>query len=152
MRQIVLGISLCWVLTNCTQSEEICVFIPEGAPVEVQYVSLTDSFLTVSSKQDLVQLLDKHHVLRDHFFRRDQYPDDSVFVNELYNRFTNAHIDTLGMEVKRVFGNEEDLKNEFAEAFKNLKYYYPEIRMPKIETVTSGFENDLFVDIIGFIE
>jgi hypothetical protein len=121
------------------------VFIPNGEPVEIQYTSLTDSFLTISSKQDLVQLLDKHHVLRDHFFRRDQYPDDSVFVNELYNRFTNAHIDTLGMDVKRVFGNEADLKNEFAEAFKNLKYYYPEIRIPKIETVTSGLENDLFV-------
>src|SRR5690606_32739493 len=53
--------------------------------------------------------------------------------------------DTLAQEVKRVFGTEEKLKNELIQAFKNLKYYYPETTIPRIETVISGIENDMLV-------
>jgi hypothetical protein len=54
-------------------------------------------------------------------------------------------MDTLRMEVQRVFGDESDLKEQFTKAFKNLKYYYPTAQIPKIETTISGLDNDLFV-------
>jgi hypothetical protein len=49
------------------------------------------------------------------------------------------------MEVKRVFGDENALRLEFIDAFENLTYYYPNARIPKIETVLSGLENDMVV-------
>jgi len=133
--------------SGCGDPEEKCAFVPETSNIvlEMEFVSLADSFVNTSSKEQLVKLLDHHRVMRDYFFRRDQYPNDSVFVNELYRRFTNPHIDTLRKEVQRVFGDEEGLKMEFLEAFKNLKYYYPEIRIPTVETTISGLDNDLFV-------
>jgi len=51
----------------------------------------------------------------------------------------------LLLETKRVFNDGAELKKEFAAAFTNLKYYYPEIRLPRIETVITGLESDLFV-------
>jgi hypothetical protein len=86
----------------------------------------------------LVKFLTRHPILRDQIFRRDEFPNDSVFINELYARFTNQHIDTLLSEVNRVFGDGAGLKSEFEQAFSNLKYYYPEIRIPKIQTVITG--------------
>jgi isoleucyl-tRNA synthetase len=37
------------------------------------------------------------------------------------------------------------LEAEFEEAFANLKYYYPDFTPPKIQTVVSGLDTDLFV-------
>lgn len=136
-------------LASCTRDEEEqgCAFIPEtsGIAVTVSFTSLTDSLANVKSKTQLVTMLDHHPALREFFFKRQQYPNDSAFINELYRRFTHKSLDTLAMEVKRVFGTEENLKAEFTQAFKNLKYYYPEMNIPRIETAISGFETDMYV-------
>ena len=136
-------------LSSCGPEEEEqgCAFIPEtsGIEVELNLTSLSDSLASVNSKRALVKILDGHEILREIFFKRSQYPTDSAFINELYKRFTNIHLDTLAMDVKRVFGNEEKLKAEFTQAFKNLKYYYPEMQIPRIETAISGFETDMYV-------
>jgi hypothetical protein len=142
---LLVGICL---LSSCKNEEEQgCAFIPDtsGIEVEMKLTSLSDSLANVTSKAALVKILDGHQVLREIFFKRSQYPNDSAFINELYKRFTNIHLDTLAMDVKRVFGDEEKLRAEFTQAFKNLKYYYPEIRAPRIETVISGFETDMYV-------
>lgn len=147
MRYLILFVAGLLFLSGCGEEKEECAFIPEtsGTSVDLKYESLSDTLINLSSKTELVKLLDRHRVLRDHFFRRDQYPNDSVFVNELYHRFTNPHIDTLLMEVRRVFNDESELKSQFTEAFKNLRYYYPGIQIPKVETVISGLDNDMFV-------
>lgn len=136
-------------LASCgSNDEDSCVFIPETGNiiVELNYTSLTDSLVSVKSKAEMVSLLSKHDVLREIFYNRSQYPNDSAFINKLYEKFTNIHIDTLAQEVKRVFGTEQKLKEELTQAFKNLRYYYPEATIPRIETVISGFETDMFVN------
>jgi hypothetical protein len=145
--QFAMTIIVIFLLTACGEEKEECAFIPEtsNTSIDLDFKSLSDTLVNISTKEQLVKLLDKHRVLRDQFFRRDQYPNDSVFVNALYKRFTNPHIDSLLMETHRVFGDESELKKEFTEAFKNLRYYDPDSRTPRIETVISGFDNDMFV-------
>ena len=127
-------------LASCNpEKEEACAFQPEITnKVDLDFEVLHDSLTNFKSKRDLVKFLTGHPALRDHMFRRAEFPNDSVFINELYSRFTNPHIDTLTMEVKRIFGDGAGLKAEFKEAFSNLKYYYPQIRTPKIQTVITG--------------
>lgn len=136
-------------LSSCgsEDDEQGCAFVPETSSIDVplSLTSLSDSLTGVKSKAELVKILDNHKALRELFFKRQQYPNDSAFINELYRRFTHKSFDTLTMEVKRVFGNEEKLKEEFTQAFKNLKYYFPEIYIPRIETAVSGFETDMYV-------
>ena len=50
------------------------------------------------------------------------------------------------MEVQQVFGDLSSLTEELTEAFKYLKYYYPEANIPRISTAITGFAgNDLYV-------
>lgn len=127
-------------------NEEKCVFIPEPqAAIDLKMESLEDALPAITSKAELVSFFSKHTTLRDYFFNRPAYPDDSVFINEFYHRFTNPHLDTLLMETKKVFGDNAELKSEFAQAFANLKYYYPDFNPPKIITVITGLESDLYV-------
>lgn len=142
----VLGISM--MLTACDSSQEdACIPTPDTGDLHValSYQSLADSFVHVSSKAALVELLTRHEVMRDYFFQRPQYPNDSVFVNDLYARLTNPHMDTLLQEVHRVFGDEAALKQQFTEAFRNLLYYYPDATVPTVVTTLSGLQTDLFV-------
>ncbi len=136
------------LLTSCIEDkEEKCAYIPETseATINLQLESLEDSLPAITTKEQLVDFFDHHPTLRDHFFNRTAYPDDSVFINELYHRFTNPHIDTLLMETKKVFGDLSELKSEFRQAFANVQYYYPNFNPPKIITVLTGLEGDLYV-------
>ncbi len=137
-----------FLFSQCTpDKKEECAFQPEtvNIKIEVAFTSLEDSIPNFQTRQQVVDFFSRHTAMRDVFFNRSAYPDDSVFINELYRRFSNPAFDTLLMETKRVFGDGSQLKKEFTQAFTNLKYYYPEIQIPKIETVITGMESDLFV-------
>ncbi len=146
-RYLFLPIVLTFFLAACSsEHEEGCVFQPDVTPVTWDFEMLQDSLMNVSSKNSLVKLLSRNPAMRDFIFRRADYPNDSVFVNQLYDRLSNPHFDTLYMEVKRVFGDASNLRDQFEEAFSNLKYYYPDFSPPRVQTVVSGLiDNDLLV-------
>jgi hypothetical protein len=63
----------------------------------------------------------------------------------MYKRFTNAGIDTLLQETKRVFADGSQLEKQFRDAFANIRYYYPDFNPPKIKTIITGLDSDLYV-------
>ena len=135
-------------LSSCKNDrEEKCAFIPDVTPgsVKVKIESLEAALPAIKTKQDLVDFFSKHPHLRDDFFSRQGYPNDSAFINILFDRFTSPHIDTLLMETQSVFGDLSELKEEFSQAFANIQFYYPDFQPPKIQTVISGLETDLLV-------
>jgi len=135
-------------LAQCSDDqEEKCELVPDvsGVSVKLTFEQLEDTLPNIQSKTQLVGFLTNHPEIRDVFFNRKAYPDDSVFINSLYTRFTNPAIDTLLAETHRVFGDGSELKNEFQTAFTNLKYYYPDFQAPKIQFVITGLESDVFV-------
>lgn len=140
-----LCIVLLWSCKN--ESEEKCAYIPDTSSIQVDIdiSQLQDSVVAFSSKQELVDFFSRHPVMRDVFFNRPAYPNDSMFINELYHRFSNPYFDSLLLETKSVFGNLSSLRDELNSAFKNFKYYYPEVELPKVETVITGLETDVFV-------
>ncbi len=124
--------------------EEKCVLAPE-VKIELKFFSSEDSIPAIRTKQELVDFFSHHVALRDIFFGRRNFPNDSIFINHYFKKFTNPALDTVLMDVKKVFGNGLSLKEEFRMAFSNIKYYYPEFRIPRVETVITGLESDLFV-------
>lgn len=113
--------------------------------VTIQFKSLEDSLPAIQTKQQLVGFLTRHPQLRDNFFQREAYPDDSTFINQLFERFTHPAVDTLLMETHRVFGDGSELKQQFETAFQNIKKYYPDFKPPVVQTVISGLETDVMV-------
>ncbi|MEJ1236673.1 gliding motility lipoprotein GldB [Chryseolinea sp. T2] len=135
------------LLYSCGEEKEKCAVQPDvsGIKIEMKFQQLQDSLLRIPSKKKLVSFLTRYPIVRDEVFRRAEYPDDSTFINELYHKFNNPHFDTLNAETRRVFGDVEGLKAEFQQAFTNLKHYYPDITPPRIQTIVSGLDTDLYV-------
>lgn len=142
---VLVGAVLLW---GCGKNDEDqCAFRPDVGDIEVDFSieQFEDSIVTISSKEQLVALLTRQPMMRDYILRRTAYPNDSVFINEIYKRVVNPHFDTLYFETKRVFPDVSELRSEFEEAFKHLKYYYPDFIPPRIQTMISGLDTDLFV-------
>ncbi|MBX2961130.1 MAG: gliding motility lipoprotein GldB [Cyclobacteriaceae bacterium] len=135
------------LFTGCKREvEEKCAFVPPVKDrVSLEFHSLSDSVISFKSKEELVSFLGRYPVIRDYFLRRSLYPNDSVFVAELYQRFTNNYMDSLRTDVKNVFDDERALKQQFEEAFSNMRYYYPDAPAPKIITLVTGLDNDMLV-------
>jgi hypothetical protein len=92
------------LLTGCSDKEK-CAFIPDTKDITISYSfeQLQDSLPAITSKQQLVDFFSRHTTLRDFVFARESYPNDSVFINELYARFSNPHLDTLLLETQTGF-------------------------------------------------
>lgn len=136
-------------MAGCDKDEaEKCAFVPDtkDITVELRWESLEDSLPAIKTKEELVGFFTRHPLIRDIFLSRGDYPSDSAFINDRFRKFTNPHIDTLLTETHRVFGSDAaKLKEEFRQAFANMKAYYPEFAPPKIQTVVTGFERDVYV-------
>ena len=147
MKNLYLAGCLIIFLWGCSSdAEEKCAFIPDVShDVNFKFESYEDSLLSFDSKGEMVSFLTREPLIRDYVFRRTAYPNDSVYINEIYRRLDNPHLDTLLSQTKKVFGDGSELKAEFAQAFANIKYYYPEFNPPKVQTVISGLDTDMFV-------
>lgn len=146
-------IILAWVIlivliTACSdQKNNECVDQPDisGVTINLDIEYLHDKLLSVESKEELKELLKQHRVITTYFLKPEQYPNEDVMVDELYKKFSNAHIDTLQMEIDRVFGNFSTLETDLKNAFSHLKHYYPDTKVPRIKTVATGFEHDMYI-------
>src|SRR5688572_28851696 len=148
MKKIPGFIFLLFVLFGCGKvEEEKCVFTPDITSIEMNLTveQFEDLLINVRSKKQLVGLFTRQPLIRDYIFRRTAYPGDSAFINEIFNRVTNPHFDSLLIETRKAFGDLTELRTQFTEAFTNLKFYYPDFVPPKIKTLISGLDTDLFV-------
>ncbi len=148
MRIFIILLALGIIASSCNVGEsEKCAYIPDVSSIQLDLSieQFEDSVTQISSKNELVAFFSRHPEMRDQLFNRTAYPNDSVFLNELYNRFTNPYFDSLLIDTKEVFGDLSELKAEFKKAFTNIKYYYPDFVPPRIQTVITGLESDIYV-------
>lgn len=136
------------IVVGCgDKDEEKCAFVPDVSAVETEFIfeSFEEKLADISSEPEMINFFMGHPMIRDYVFRRTSYPSDSAFINTLYKKLTNPHFDSLLTETKKVFGDLNGLRSQFEEAFTNLKYYYPDFVPPKVQTLISGLDNDLYV-------
>ena len=117
--------------------------IDKIASLEIERLEF--DLLKTTNRDSLRHFLKNEPIITNYFLQRASYPNDSVMMEVLINKFNSPHIDTLLMEIDRVFGDLSILEGELNQAFSHLQYYYPEVKLPKVQTVATGLDYDLFV-------
>ncbi|MBS1487682.1 MAG: gliding motility lipoprotein GldB [Bacteroidetes bacterium] len=140
----------CWMLllvgvASCDSDREVqCLHDPQKK-IAISFTPIEDSLPAIRNKKDLAHFFSRHLEIANIFFKRQNYPNDSAFINHYYRWFSHPSMDTLLLETKKVFGDGSELKNEFQVAFSNMSYFYPGFKPPHVVTLITGMETDLFV-------
>lgn len=129
------------------QTEQDAIERPDvsAISVDVDLIRLERELFNSESKSEVNSFLEQNKLFARNFLRLDEYPHDSVVVNQLYSLIQNPSLDTLYQETQQEFGEMEGIREDFETAFKYIKYYYPEFEAPTIYTMVTGFGNDLYV-------
>lgn len=73
------------------------------------------------------------------------FPGDTALVSHVFYLTQHPETRKLYDYTLTQFGNLEKLSSELEGAFKAIKYYYPQFKVPQVVTTFSGLENDIFV-------
>lgn len=128
-----------------------CNYVSENRPdlsdisIDIKLKRIEQEMFSIKDKENLKIFLEENPILSREFFQIDQYPHDSILINSLFELINDPHIDTLYDETMEVFGNLKEIEDQFSEAFKYIKYYYPNFEAPEIQTIITGFGRDLYV-------
>jgi gliding motility-associated lipoprotein GldB len=136
----------------CGKKEEVCELDPEilDQALEVKITRLEDGFFAAKTSEEISFLLESHpDFARTYFQSAENYSPDSLAANLLAVHQDPAMrelYDSVKVEFPDLIGIEKDLEN----AFKYIKYNFPDFKVPKIYTFVSGLNSDLVVteDII----
>ena len=133
-------------LFSCSGEEE-CGYQPSTLPekVNIEIERLESEILGIREMESLIHFTDHNPLITEVFLRRAEYPNDSIFYHDLLSRFKNPHIDSLRREIEETYSDLSWLENELEEAFTLMKYYYPETKIPRVQTIATGFDYDMLV-------
>lgn len=114
-------------------------------PLELNIIRLEQQLFSAGSRNEINAFLQENKPFARNFLQIDEYPHDSLLVNQLHALVNNPSLDTVYRESQQIFGEMDDIRQEFETAFRYIKYYYPDFRVPEIYTIVTGFSNDLYV-------
>ncbi len=73
-------------------------------------------------------------------------PGDTAHIEKeaLQKFLTDAYINRIQQAINSHFSNTKDVEQELTAAFKYFKYYFPEVQLPRVVTINSGFSIGAF--------
>lgn len=131
----------------CGKKEDSCELDDEilSQDLELEVVRLEDEFFNAESTEDFQYLLEKHPEFTAEYLQADLYPDLNSLAEDLIQVHQDSALRVLYDSVQVEFSDFSDVENELEQAFKYIKHYFPEFRVPKVYTFVSGFNSDLIV-------
>ncbi len=131
----------------CSCGKNACIDAPDVSNVEVKVSleRLDKKLHKIPTKVELSALLDSNLTFAESFLHVSEYPMPEIIIARYHDLLNASDIDSLFYEVDKTFGDMEDIRLQFEDAFRYLKYYYPDFKVPKIQTVVSGIANDLYI-------
>jgi gliding motility-associated lipoprotein GldB len=146
IRDIMIVIVSLTMLVSCGKNDH-CVPSPDisGINIALKVERIDKQLFAVKSEEELAQLIEKNPVFAEVFLSRSQYPDDSVLVKRFFQLLQDKSIDTLWQETQHVFGDFAEIEEQFTDAFRHIKYFYPDFNAPEIKTVFTGLAHDMYL-------
>lgn len=131
----------------CGKKEDTCELDEAilDQELEVKITRLEDAFFGAKTTQDYLYLLDKHPVFAEAYLQKSQYASPDSLALDLLSIHQDSALRVLYDSVKVEFPEVTDLEKELQNAFKYIKHYYPDFKVPQVYTFVSGFNSDLVI-------
>lgn len=134
-----------WTFYACSHKK--CIDAPDVSHIEVNVSieRLEKKLHKIPTKNELVKLLSQNPMVAEGFLSISEYPNPEILIDRYFNLLNDKNIDSLFLEVEKTFGDMQDIQQQFENAFRYLKFYYPNTKIPRIQTVVTGIANDLYM-------
>jgi gliding motility-associated lipoprotein GldB len=131
----------------CGKKSDTCELDPDilDQELEVNITRLEDEFFGAKTAQDFLFLLDKYPDFAESYLQESIYYSPDSLAASLLEIHQDSSLRVLYDSVKAEFGDISKLENELETAFKAIKYYFPDFKIPKVYTFVSGFNSDLVI-------
>jgi gliding motility-associated lipoprotein GldB len=113
--------------------------------VNLKITRLEDEFFGAKTAEDYKFLMEKHPEFVKEYLQLDLYPNQDSLISELITIHQDSTMRTLYDSVKLEFQDFGKIEKDLENAFKAIKYNFPEFQIPKVYTFVSGFNSDLIV-------
>lgn len=116
-------------------------------PVDVEIERLEKPFFEAESREDIAAFVQAYPDFIRQYLQQST-PTDSAFINPMYRLATQEQLDSLAQQAMQTFADMEEEEEQLENAFKVIKYYYPEYHVPQVKTFVTGLGtlgNDLYV-------
>lgn len=146
MKKILNFVIISLIIVGCGEKND-CTDAPDVSDVKVDITieRVEQTLFKNKTKEGIRATLQNDKMLANNFFKVNQYPNDSLVVNSLYQVLNHPSLDTVYKETQAVFGDMKDVESQLEDAFKNIKYYFPDFYVPKVKTIITGLNQDMYV-------
>lgn len=125
---------------SCELSDEI---LNQGLTVKID--RLEQDFFSANTSEEFKYLLEAHPEFAKEYLHKDLYPSPDSLASELLSIHQDSAMQVLADSVALTFSDISEVERDLENAFKAIKYYFPEFQVPKVYTFVSGFNSDLVV-------
>ncbi|UZD21396.1 gliding motility lipoprotein GldB [Algoriphagus halophytocola] len=131
----------------CGKKEESCELSDDilGQDLTLKIDRLEQDFFSAKSVEEFNYLLEAHPEFAKEYLQMDLYTSQDSLASELLAIHQDSAMQILADSVAGSFPDISDVEHELENAFKAIKYYFPEFQVPKVYTFVSGFNSDLVV-------
>ena len=112
-------------------------------PIEIQ--RLEKVLFGLTSQEDIRVFLRDHVLFSTQFLGLSSHKDEDALVARLHAMIHDTNIRALYQEVQRVFEDLSVIQQQFAEAFRYIRYYYPDFKIPQLATFITGMDTDVYL-------
>ncbi|KEO73622.1 gliding motility lipoprotein GldB [Anditalea andensis] len=138
---LILLISCSSPTVTCELSEDIL-----RVPVDMDIVRMDRMFFDITSEDQLETLLEAHPEFVQDYLQADLYHSRHDFYASMMGITQDTLMQELNKAVQFNFQDFDAVEQELENAFKYIRYHFPDYSVPKIYTFVSGFSNDFYID------
>jgi gliding motility-associated lipoprotein GldB len=138
MRKPVILLFTFLFILSCRQQQ--CEIAPEVAKIQVkvELERLERPFYQLKNESELSAFLQKNPTFANKYLQRNQYPSEAQLTISLLQLIRNPNLQQFARETEQHFGAMAEVQQDLTTAFKHLKFYYPQFRVPEVKTFVSG--------------
>jgi gliding motility-associated lipoprotein GldB len=137
--------SACSKQTDCKLSDEIL-----QVSVALEIERLDKKLFETDDLNEILWILEEYPEFTEQYLQENLYDNREELAKELLMVHQDTAMQELYHEVSTHFPDLSDVAQELTNAFKYVRYHFPDFKVPKVYTMVSGFNSDLFIsdDII----
>lgn len=114
--------------------------------VELASKNLDEELFSCKSVEDVQKFLDSHPYLAKAYFT-DAPVEPAKLAAHLFTILQNPDLQAFRAQLDSIIGDRKiRILNPLTDAFKQIKYHYPQFRIPEVDFIVTGFTgNDLYI-------